>query len=221
VSSASGNLFSIPALKPNVARAKKAMFMIWVVLGIDVISFFSDWMQYALLNGSNISSRAAESNDTRVQVIAILWLLFWIISGITFIRWFWRSYENVKLFSGETRFGPGWACGAWFTPFICLWRPYQIMKDIFQRTNELLNKFEIKQELKMGVMRGWWFLWIISAVLSQIIFRNNDTSLPGLKNITVISMIDHILEILLALLTIHLIKKHSESESKIAGMRNI
>ena len=194
-------------LKPNESRAKKAVFMIWVILIMDVVMLISDLMQYALLCSGNITRQTAESNDARVQLLGIIHAVLYVISGITFIRWFWRSYENVKLFCGETRFGTGWACGAWFTPLISLWRPYQIMKDILQKTNKFSGKNGKDSTLEMAVIRGWWFLWILSSILGQILLRNTDTSLSSLQAMSVISILNNFIGVPLALLTILLIKR--------------
>jgi hypothetical protein len=54
------------------------------------------------------------------------------VLGVLFIRWTRQGYRNADIVApGVRRFGHGWAIGAWFTPFLAVWRPKQIVNDIY------------------------------------------------------------------------------------------
>ena len=129
-------------LKPNGQRAKNAITLIWIVLALEIISLISGYFQYDLLqtvaNGGEISTETATANETREQMIGIIYLIAYIISAITFIQWFRRAYFNLHLKVNHLSHTEGWAAGSWFVPIISLYRPYQIMKEIYQETKELL-----------------------------------------------------------------------------------
>ncbi|MDR0666202.1 MAG: DUF4328 domain-containing protein [Campylobacteraceae bacterium] len=131
-------------LKPNEQRAKKAIILIWIVLILEIVSFISSYMQYDLLqtfaNGGYISPEAADANDNREQIIGIFCLIAYIISAVTFIMWFRRAYYNLHQEADSLLYAEGWAAGSWFIPIINLYRPYKIMKELYVKTKELLQK---------------------------------------------------------------------------------
>ena len=81
-------------------------------------------MQYDLLqtvaNGGFISDEAVEANDTRESFLGIIYLIAYIISGITFIMWFRRAYFNLHQKVSWLNHSEGWAAGCWFVPIVNL-----------------------------------------------------------------------------------------------------
>ena len=207
-------------MRPNGQRAKIAMMLIWTVLTIEIISILSDYLQYDLLqtvaNGGQISTETATGNDLRQKIIAIIYLVTYIISGITFIRWFRRAYFNLHLKAETLSFTEGWAAGCWFVPFISLYRPKQIMKELYVETQNLLTT---KQEnnlvnLNTQFIGWWWTLWLIASFLGQFVFRYSQKaeSLEELTTVTIVSIIASIIGIPLALITVKIIKDYAEIE---------
>jgi hypothetical protein len=65
------------------------MMLIWTVLTIEIISILSDYLQYDLLQtGNGVNFLKLPLAMTYIKIIAIIYLVTYIISGITFIRWF-------------------------------------------------------------------------------------------------------------------------------------
>ena len=207
-------------MRPNGQRAKIAMMLIWTVLTIEIISILSDYLQYDLLqtvaNGGQISTETATGNDLRQKIIAIIYLVTYIISGITFIRWFRRAYFNLHLKAETLSFAEGWAAGSWFVPFISLYRPKQIMNELYVETQNLLTT---KQEnsvvnLNTQFIGWWWALWLIASFLGQFVFRYSQKAetLEELTTSTIASIIASIIGIPLALITVKIIKDYAEIE---------
>lgn len=203
--------------KPNIRRAKNAMILIWIVLAIEIVALVSGYLQYDLLQkalgGVEITTEAASANDTREQLIGIIYLIAFIISGITFILWFRRAYFNLHQKVPHLNYQEGWAAGAWFVPFLNLFRPYQIMNELFKETRNLLES-EYEESPSNRYLGIWWGLWILSNLLGQFVFRYSmraDT-IEQLNTVTIVSMIGNLIGIPLALITINVIKTYSEIE---------
>ncbi len=207
-------------LRPNEKRAKAILLLIWIMLGLEVVSLISEGLQYNLLqkvsNGGEITIAAANANDLRVQIIGIIYMIAYIISGIAFIMWFRRAYFNLHQKVLALSFSEGWAAGSWFVPIINLYRPFQIMKELYLETHKiLLNKGLIKKEsLSIKPLGLWWTFWIISGILGQFIFRYSmkAETIDELTISTVASIISNIIGIPLALITIKIIKDYSKVE---------
>ncbi len=209
------------ALKPNEGRAKFAIIFIWIVMAMEIISLISDYFQYTLLqsaaNGETLEMDVATANDTRQRVIAVLHLIFFVISGITFIQWFRRAYYNLHLKTDTLTHHEGWAAGSWFTPIVNFYLPYQIMKELYVETRKLfIPKWgDETQNLSTTLVGWWWALWIISSVLGQIVFQvtmRGDNTIDTLSFTTMTSMIESIVDIPLAIITFKVIKDYSRAE---------
>jgi hypothetical protein len=213
-------------LRPNGQRAKNAMLLIWIVMAIELVALISKCFQYNLLqtavNGGVITTDEATANDTTEQTIATLYLIVYFISGITFIQWFRRAYYNLHLKVGNLSHGEGWAAGSWFTPIVNLYRPKQIMTELYDKTKSYLeqNRITINDNFTTGLLTLWWTLWIVSSILGQFIFRYPTNSVDELINSTIASIILNIIGIPLALITIKIIKDYSRVEPLLVEVEN-
>ncbi|MFM1916016.1 MAG: hypothetical protein RLZZ531_1685 [Bacteroidota bacterium] len=207
------------SLKPNGQRAKNAIIFIWIILVLDVLSLISGYFQYDLLktvaNGGFISPVQATLNDLREQIIAILYLLASIVSAITFIQWFRRAYFNLHLHIEYLLHPEGWAAGSWFVPIVSFYRPYQIMKELYEESIELLEKRGIRvPDISMNYISVWWAFWILSSIFGQVILRITlkSNTVDDYIFTTICSMIQNIVNIPLALLAIQVIKNYAKLE---------
>lgn len=211
-------------LKPNGQRAKNAITLIWIVLVLEIVSLISGYFQFDLLqtiaNGGEISTETATTNDTIVEIIGIIYLIAYIISGVTFILWFRRAYFNLHLRVNHLSQTEGWAAGSWFVPIVSLYRPYQIMKELYHETRKLLSKkgLIINKNISTDILGWWWTLWIINSVIGQFAFRYSlkAESIDELTISTVASMIGNIAGIPLALITVKVIKDYANIEPKLS-----
>jgi uncharacterized membrane protein len=210
-------------LKPNAQRAQVAMTLISIVLGLEVVSLVSSGMQYSLLQtiseGRPVSDATAEANDLREQIIAIVYMIVYIISGITFLRWFRRAYYNLHQKVTKLSNTDGWAVAAWFIPIVNLYMPYQIMKELYVKTKNYFFSlgFDTYVSLHLRLLVFWWTLWIGNNIFGQIIYRmsKDAASLTQLANITILSIIGSVIGVVLAIVTIRVIKNYADAECKL------
>lgn len=99
------------------------------------------------------------------EMIALIETIISILAIIFFIRWFRRAYENLFAFPEATvAFKPGMASGSWFIPVLNLIRPFQIMKEIWEKTQELAShRLGTIQSPK--IVTYWWTGWVLIIVL--------------------------------------------------------
>jgi hypothetical protein len=207
-------------LRPNGQRAKNAILLIWIMLALEIISLISSFLQYDLIQtaaaGGTISIDAVNANDNREQIIGIIYLNAYVVSGVTFIQWFRRAYFNLHIITGPLSHTEGWAAGSWFLPFINLYRPYQIMEELYEKTKSFLdrNKITTTSSLSTATLVLWWALWIISNILGQIVFRYSmkAVTIDQLNTSTILSIALNIIGIPLALITVKVIKNYSRVE---------
>jgi hypothetical protein len=207
-------------LRPNDKRARNTITMIWIMLFLEFCMLGSSYLQYQLLQlvdeGEQFELSVFEANDLREKVIGILYTACYIISGVIFIQWFRRAYYNLGLLGVKLEHTNGWAAGGWFMPVLCLYVPYNIMKELYTKTRILLESKEIPLHgsLTTSAIGWWWGFWIVANVLGQIVFRMSlkAESFEELENVTVLSMYSSAVSIPLAFLALKIVKDYSRTE---------
>lgn len=212
-------------LKPNEQRSKNAILLIWIVLTIEIITCVSNYFQLNLLqtilDGGFISPMEADSNDTRQQMIAIVFLIAYIISAVTFIQWFRRAYFNLHTLVKGLSNTEGWAAGAWFVPIVSLFKPYQIMSEMSEKTKGLIKKHDLNSGFNDNSSSSvgiWWALFIINNIVGQIIFRLPIDTVEEIIVSTNVDMYSVLIQIPLAIITVKMIKEHSALESLLVNI---
>lgn len=117
--------------------------------------------------GEFISLADAESNDNRQAAIGIIYLFGYIATIIVFLLWIHRVSGNLKALGVEhQRFSPCWAVGWWFIPIMSLFRPYQVMKEIW------VQSYPYKAYDPVSPLLGpWWAMFLVSGWVGNISFR--------------------------------------------------
>jgi len=209
-------------IKPNEHRSRTAIILIWIVMVLDILSLYSSYLQYNLLtafkNNEEVSDLMLSTNDYREQGIAILYLIAFIISAVTFIQWFRRAYYNLGTIT-RTDNSEGWAAGSWFVPVISIYRPYQIMKEMNDKTLGFLkSKTTDYLEDNSQLIGVWWGLWVISNYIGQYVFKYafKEDTIETYINSTIADMVLSLIGIPLAIITVKMIKSYSLKEMKIS-----
>lgn len=180
--------------------------MLWVSLALEILSLFSDASQLSLL-GREFTIQEAEANDARQTLIGIAYLVVFLTTAVTFLRWVHRANVNCRGFGAEgMTFTPGWSVGYYFIPFINLVRPYQAMKEIWQASH---NPSSWKTSDPIGPLGLWWTLWLVNGFLGQLTFRLSaraDT-IEALKSSTMVAIAASVAGIPLCLVALKMVKE--------------
>jgi hypothetical protein len=108
--------------------------------------------------------------------------LFLTIS-IVFLMWVFRAYRNLSaLLPGSVTYSARWAVGYYFIPVVNLFRPYQVMREIWWKSDpsslSVFGKESCATKTSSAAIVGWWWA---SFLLMHIV---NYTGLP-LRNLIV------------------------------------
>ena len=208
--------------KPNDQRAKMAQALLLAIIILYGIGLISSYFEYRLIdswrNGAAVDMGAATANDLRQKIIAIFQILAFIGSAICFIMWFRRAYANLDQ-KMNLRYSDGWAAGGWFVPILNLWRPVQMMSEMYRVANEVLNSnmpFNPKT-LRLGGIGAWWFAWIFNNLLGRISFQMSSkaVTLDEFANASVFDMVATGWSIATALLALKVVRDYASIEASL------
>ncbi len=204
--------------KPFESGHARALFvMIFLAAGIllDVVSIVSEFLQISLLSdaarGQNITTEAAELNDSRVVLIALVKFLNYIVTGIGFLIWFHRAHRNLPALGAKNlEYTPGWAVGGFFVPILNLFRPYKVAKEIWKASSPevgVSDGVSWEYAASSPLLGFWWGGWIIGSFLGRLAARLavGAKELDDLIALTWLSVVADVVSIIAALLAIRVV----------------
>jgi len=209
-------------LRDNTARAKQAISLFWIMLGITIVNMFSLGWQYYLLidvqaNPGSIDMETLQASDTLRTVITAVNFIMLLLSMIFFIMWFRRAYYNLhNLPWHNARHSEGWAAGSWFVPILSLFWPYQIMEDIWKGTqNAIKERFGEPQST--AIIAWWWAFYLVNNFFGYIsaFATKGAADVEELLTATKVEFIGEIISIAAIIITIKVIQRTSSFEKEL------
>lgn len=164
--------------EPLRDRARFAIIFLGLVGVAALASLWADLNQLdtidRLINGERVTRAEAAESDDRVGTTAIIYLLALILSVITYLLWYSRAYRNtIAMGVTRPRYGTRWAVWYWFIPIVSLFRPKQVMNDIWRGSDpDLPNPIGGVSERPVNpLIHWWWAFWILSLFIGNYATR--------------------------------------------------
>jgi len=181
-----------------------------------IISVWFDYLQIQLVNriirGDFVTMAEALANDDRQATIGLIYTIVFIITGILFLMWIHRAHRNLQsLGNTNLKYSPGWAVGWFFVPILSWWKPYQVTTEIGKAsdpTTDINDSTAWKKSSASSLVSSWWLLFIVSAVIGNIVLRLFLQAETPSEILTVSwwSFIVGIIDIVIAILTILIVR---------------
>lgn len=189
------------------ARWLVAVFV--VIAAIDLVAVAAGVAEIRLLSraidGELVSAADAHASDARVAAVAFAQTLGWVTCGVLFLVWLRRAYTNLPVLgAGPLRFRPGWTIGAWFVPVLNLWRPKQIVNEIW-RGSDGARETGVESRVPAWVAM-WWSAYVVGWMLSLHATRMEDTTASDLREASMVFVVSDVVDIVAAVLAIALVR---------------
>jgi len=197
-----------------VGLTKFLKLLLGLGAALAVVSVLSSFMQAELLSRGSFSEAEGEANDSREMIIGLFQIAFFLFTVVIFGRWIVRANRNVRALGADgLRITPGWAVGYFFIPILCLWRPYQAMKDLWQASH---NPTSWTGTAAGSILPAWWTLWLLSNFLGQISFRimMSAGGLEGLQTATYSQILAEAVNIPLCLVAMTLVSQIARAQKQ-------
>jgi hypothetical protein len=183
--------------------------------GLGMIhSLLGSWLLDRMLEGS-VTTESAEAYDTQTLVYGLVWLAIYIPTVIAFLAWLSRSVANAPaLGAGIPPSSPRAAIVWWFVPFANLVKPYQIVKDLYERL-ALLGDPRGKTRLVLA----WWLLYLLSNLVGNVgsgLYGRSD-DLEGLRTAFFVLAFGHLLSTIAAVFAILVVRAIQAGEETFAA----
>ena len=149
--------------------ARRARVGLWLSILLALASAAANLGDTRL--AKDLAGDGASSGDLYLWVGLVQAAWFLVTAGY-WLAWFRRAYRNLPaLGARRLRYRPWWAVAAWLLPVFSLFRPKQVLNDIWRASDpELpLDRPDAWRKRPVVELLGWWWLAFLASVLARSI----------------------------------------------------
>ena len=212
---------SVKGFKPisGLSMWVQGLFIFFAI--ISLVALISSYMQSqlitAIINGEYFTEDELLANDMREGLIAVVYFIIFVIASIIFLVWVNRANKNINSFQRPVpRFTSGWAVGWFFIPIMSLFRPYQVVSEIWKASNpEIDPELNTVEHLpSSAVVALWWAFFLLSNFIGNIAARLlfDDDTITDLLTSTYAYIVSYAIDIVGLIITIVMVRKISQMQ---------
>lgn len=168
---------TLPPYRPNHRRAQLVITLFVTFILLDSILIAA---MLLILNTLRLGDTASadqlltlQATAQRLNLLGTIQIIAYIVTSLAFLFWIYRAYQNLTALNvRDQSYSPSWAAGGFFVPLLNLVRPYQIVSEIWAKSEPDLSRPATSTS---PLIKVWWATFIIGSVLSRVA----DTSARG------------------------------------------
>jgi serine/threonine-protein kinase len=154
---------------PLRRAARRARAALWLSILLALASAAANLGDTRIAR--QLAGDGASSGDLYLWVGLVQAAWFLVTAGL-WLGWFRRAYLNLPaLGARRLRYRPWWAVGAWLLPVFSLFRPKQLLNDIWRASDPDLppDQADAWRRRPVAELLGWWWLAFLASVLVRSI----------------------------------------------------
>lgn len=126
-----------------------------------------------LQSGHTLADSQLAAMEEASAIVGALNLLGMLAAAVFFVRWLLQARRNVDALGARGLVhAHKWALWGWFVPIFNLFRPYQVVEEIWRGSDPQPGRpLAILSESTPVMLPVWWGCWLVRGVLGQFAFR--------------------------------------------------
>lgn len=161
----------------DFSRGARAVAALRVAMALDVAALAGSAVTLLLLGrlaaGETVDEAQLNAIDLFAGLVGIATIVVLVVTAVLFIRWLAQARRNAEALGGRgMEHAPGWVAWGWFIPILNLFRPYEVIAEIWRASEPGPDRRSHPlADSTPPFMRAWWAAWLIGGFLSQLAFR--------------------------------------------------
>jgi hypothetical protein len=208
-------------------RALLTIVLLGAGAACGVLSMIVNAALVNTLGGAGDPSAPYEFGESVTELlyvgVALLHSVIFIATAVAFLMWMHRAYRNLPALGAvglDTT--PGWAAGYFFIPFVNVFKPFQVVREIWHKSTpvwEARGSFgsDFNAPPSTPALVGWWWaLWIIANVAGRLSDRvvTNAGTIEDMSMAAWVSIASDALFVVAALLAILVVKRIDDMQEE-------
>lgn len=148
---------------PKFVSFLDKLFMIYFgMLGIALLAGFYELFSKIHMPLYLDSSENIFLSDVVTVIVGAVQMIIVIVLFVNYLRWIYKMNKIIaSRENGVLEYTPGFSVAYYFIPILCLFRPYQVMRNYWQ----IVFRNEGRQ---YSMVKWWWAVWLFSNIIGRI-----------------------------------------------------
>jgi hypothetical protein len=132
-----------------------------------------------------------------------------------------KGISQFKFYKNDLKNSESMAIISWFVPILNLYKPFQVMKELFLQSKAVIENHDPNKEVKINVayvIVGWVMGWLALIVGLYLKIFNISYSLMEFSNFIRVEMLFDWIRIISALLAIKVVSDYSKIEKVLRSL---
>ena len=168
-------------LKDNRDRARNLLISFYILLGFTITGIILSLYERNAYYLSDIDQsfyfeESDETFDFFIVAQSIAQFIIGIVTIVFFLMWFRRAYGNLRrLGIVKLRYGDVHTIWSFIVPILNLFRPYQIAKEIYIKTQKSINFYKplYIPKTEIAFIFAWWMAFLTHTIYGRYTFRKS------------------------------------------------
>jgi hypothetical protein len=195
----------------DLTRMLKRLFR--VALGLNILIALLDFVTYFRVLFK--FATPGNTGDHIELVLGFFQLIVGFTAGFVFLKWLYRAYKNIQGFGAkDLKYSPVWAVIYYFIPILCLFRPVNVISEIWRAS---VDPMTWRQQKASSIIGIWWGVWLFYSLLMQISleFVSETNDLKTWRWTGLLDLVSDLLAIVLVWLTLQIVNRIYEHQRKL------
>lgn len=205
-------------------RAQWVIVCLWLTIAVRTLCMANALLSIHFVQqtarGIEYADQELSLMDISVMVLNVLVIGIQAATVSAFLFWIYRAHSNLPALGAENLdYSPGWAVGYFFIPILNLFRPYQVMSEIWRGSNPALYSTTIGKILRSSssLVGWWWGMFLIMSYLNNVVslrFTRHINTDEDFINACYFSAFSYLVISLAATITIKLVRNIEDNQEE-------
>lgn len=153
-------------------------------------------------------------------------VFLFVAEAVVLLLWQYRAYKNLTAFNAKNlNYTPGWAIAYWFIPILNLFRPLQVLSEIWHGSDPetVESDFNYGNTSIPALFGIWWGLRLIGGISERFIMSSSNSN--GLDEtsyaISLISSVTVTISLVLLLIIVRGIDNRQQTVARNLDLRKV
>ncbi len=148
--------------QPLASLTRIVRVLIMISVAISIFALMVRGILYYKLMTVDAEVDWGFPSEEFLRVLEVSQYAITVFTNLVFIYWIYRINKNLHALTDEPmQFTPAWSAGSFFVPIINFFRPYQVMKEIWQVSHKDASSTS-------ALLKVWWGMWLISFFMARV-----------------------------------------------------
>ncbi len=131
----------------------------WIAVGVDLAELR---LLLRATGGDQVAIEARAAQLTTNSILLGTQLTLLVATAVAFLAWLFQARVNLRSFGiRRPSYSRGWVVGGFFVPLVNLFRPYQVIREIWQASApESHDAFNWRSLPVSKLLLAWWMFFL-------------------------------------------------------------